>query len=722
MAAVTHPPVRRVEDEVSLRELVLLIHRRRWLLLACLLLGGIAGIGLLSIVRPVYVASTFLLIDPERRGGTAATVASVNDTLDNGALDSQVEILASRSLAQATIDALDLAHDPDFLAPIGATTDLMSHLLPASLAGAPELDPASDPVGRFLDNLVVRRSGKSHVIAISYRSHQPAQAATVANKVAELYMAAQQARKREAARQQSGWLAERLAELKRDYEGAERDLAAYRHGHEADSLAPDGGEEMARLAAELVLASADRSAREAGLARVRQQVASGTRPDAEGEQGSSPLLAALSTERIDLLKREAELGALYGARHPKIQALRAERDKLDGRLAQERQGLVRTAENVVEQARARETMLGSKLAELKDQAARREAMLQRAGELASEVDVRRRAFEAYLARANAEDRPAETLVADARVISEAVPAPDPTFPDAKLVLSLALSSGLLVGFVAVYVAESGEPRFRAPADLEATLGVPALAAIPKLQPARLAGLSPQDYVLERPRSRYAEALRTLLAGLLRPPGATGQPPRVVLVTSSLPREGKSTLVASLARIAAGEGLRVIVIDADLRKPRLHELFGFPAGPGLVEVLRREVTLAEALVKDERAPLRVLPGSRRLTQPTRLLGPEGLGTLLAALKRNFDLVLVDSAPLAAVADAKLLAGLVDAVLFAVRYDDTRRDFARTCMKGLTEAGAPVAGAVLTQLDLKDAARRLAGRAGKDAARLGDYYVD
>ena len=176
MAAVTHPPVRRVEDEVSLRELVLLIHRRRWLLLACLFLGGIAGIGLLSIVRPVYVASTFVLIDPERRGGTAATVASVNDTLDNGALDSQVEILASRSLAQATIDALDLAHDPDFLAPIGATTDLMSHLLPASLAGAPELDPASDPVGRFLDNLVVRRSGKSHVIAISYRSHQPAQA------------------------------------------------------------------------------------------------------------------------------------------------------------------------------------------------------------------------------------------------------------------------------------------------------------------------------------------------------------------------------------------------------------------------------------------------------------------------------------------------------------------------------------------------------------------
>jgi Mrp family chromosome partitioning ATPase len=181
-------------------------------------------------------------------------------------------------------------------------------------------------------------------------------------------------------------------------------------------------------------------------------------------------------------------------------------------------------------------------------------------------------------------------------------------------------------------------------------------------------------------------------------------------------------VASLARVAAGEGLRVIVVDADLRKPSLHTLLGFEPGAGLVEVLRREVTLADAVVKDTKAPMRLLPGSPRLTQPTRLLGPDGLGTLLKALKRSFDLVLVDSAPLAAVADPKLLAGLVDTVLYVVRYGDTRREFCRSCLDGLRENGANVAGVVLTQVDPRDQKRRFGHEAGPAGERLADYYAD
>jgi Mrp family chromosome partitioning ATPase len=167
---------------------------------------------------------------------------------------------------------------------------------------------------------------------------------------------------------------------------------------------------------------------------------------------------------------------------------------------------------------------------------------------------------------------------------------------------------------------------------------------------------------------------------------------------------------------------VIVVDADLRKPRLHELIGLKDRAGLVEVLRREVTLAEAVVKDPKAPLHLLPGSRRLAQPTRILGPNGLGTLFAALRSSFDLVLVDSAPLAAVADAKLLGGLVDTVLFAVRYGDTRRDFCRSCLDGLKESGAEIAGAALTQVDLRQHRRLFAREAGPSAKEVAGYYAD
>jgi len=197
---------------------------------------------------------------------------------------------------------------------------------------------------------------------------------------------------------------------------------------------------------------------------------------------------------------------------------------------------------------------------------------------------------------------------------------------------------------------------------------------------------------------------------------------VVLVTSALPGEGKSTLTLSLARAAAAEGLRVMVIDADLRKPSLHELVGMQQGAGLVEVLRREVPLAEVLATDPRAPLKLLPGSKRLSQPTRLLGQDGVGALLTTLRPAFDLVLIDSAPLVAVVDAKLLARLADSVLFLVRYGRTRRDFCELALRGLRESGAVIAGAVLTQVDLRRHARSGAGDAGFAYARLGEYYAD
>lgn len=728
MAATVHPTTgaAHTDGEVSLRDLVLLLHRRRLMLLACLFLGGAVGVGLLAVIRPVYVASTLLLIEPDKLGGgDAATAASANEALASAAVDSQVQILASRRLAREAVASLGLGTEPELRGGArAADAGFLARLLPGTAAASARADPeGGDPVARFLDNLSVRREGKSQVIAIAYRSRDPAQAAAVANKLAELYLEAQRARKQEAARRQSGWIGERLAALKADLAGAEQALAAFRKG-DAPGDVGARGEELAGLGGQLVAASLDRSAKEAGLARLRQEAERGG--DLDGPQpGGSPLLATLGAQLVELLRREAELTAQYGERHPKILAVRAEKKKLEVRLGQERAALLRQLAGEAEQARVKEAMLAARLAELKGQAARREAVAQRARELERDVDARRRLYEERLARATADDRPADAVGADARVISEAVPPGDPSFPDARLVLSLSLTSGLLIGLGALYVAEAGRSGFRSPREVEAGLGLPTLALVPRLEgTGRAAGVPPQDYAVARPRSRYAESLRSLLAGLLRP--RPGQPaadaPRVVLVTSSLPREGKSTLVASLARVAAGEGMRVIAIDADLRKPSLHALFGFEPGPGLVEVLRREVTLADAVLKDPQAPLRLLPGSQRLTQPTRLLGPEGLGTLLTALKRSFDLVLVDSAPLAAVADPKLLAGLVDAVLYVVRYGETRAELCRSCLKGLEESGATVAGVALTQVDLADHARRFARDAGRAGARLADYYAD
>jgi capsular exopolysaccharide synthesis family protein len=560
------------------------------------------------------------------------------------------------------------------------------------------------------------------------------------NKLAELYMAGQLERKVAASRRQSGRFDEQIARLKGSVETTEAALAdfmAQREGARADSLGAAPAE-IAALDGQLVAATVARSGREQILGRMRRLVETGDPALTMGEPGGSPMLANLLALKAELLRREAELSGQFGERHPKIQDTRTEKEKLDQRIRQERQGVLRQHEAELAQARATERILAAKLEELKGRALRREAETAREAELAREVELSRRLYEAelarevelsrrlyeaQLARAGADERPLPDGSPDARQISEAVPPVAPSYPKPKLILSVTLTDGLLLGLAAMYLVETGQRGIRSAREVSELLGVPTLALVPRLDGSRQPAIPPQDYALDRPRSRYAEAMREILTGLLlrRPEDEAGQG-RVVLVTSALPGEGKSTLTLSLVRAAAAEGLRVMVVDADLRRPTLHELVGLKQGAGLVEVLRREVPLAEVLASDPRAPVRLLPGSKRLSQPTRLLGHDGIGALLTALRSAFDLMLVDSAPLVAVVDAKLVAKLADSVLFLIRYGRTRRDFCELSLRTLRESGATVAGAVLTQVDLRRHARSGAGDAGFAYARLGEYYSE
>ena len=712
---------RAAAEELSLAELLLVVHRRRWLLLACLFLGGLVGIGALSVLTPAYEARALLIIEPAIGGGAGATIATSSQTPDSAAVDSQVQILASRSLAREALGALGLEDDPELTGQggVGALAKLLRRGTGSEAPGG------VDNVAEFLARLSVKREGKSHVISLAWRSADPAKAAAVVNKLAELYMAGQLERKVSASRRQSGRFDQQLEALKGRMEAAEAVLAQFLAQRDVDGTDRLGAEpaEIAALDAQLVAATVARSGREQILGRMRQLVETGDPAIAMGEPGGSPMLANLLALKAELLRREAELSGRFGERHPKIQDIRAERVELDRRIRLERQGVLRQFEGELAQARATERILSAKLEELKGKAVRRDADAAREAELAREVELSRRLYEAQLARAGAEVMPTLEGTPDARVISEAVPPAVPSYPKPKLILSLTLTGGLLLGLAVMYVVETGQRGIRSEREVTELLGVPTLALVPRLDPARQPGIAPQDYALDRPRSRYAEAMREILTGLLlrRPEDEAGQG-RVVLVTSALPGEGKSTLTLSLARAAAAEGLRVMVIDADLRRPTLHELVGLKPGAGLVEVLRREVPLAEALATDPRAPLRLLPGSRRLSQPTRLLGPDGIGALLTALRSAFDLVLVDSAPLVAVVDAKLVAKLADSTLFLIRYGRTRRDFCELSLRSLRESGATVAGAVLTQVDLRRHARSGAGDAGFAYARLGEYYSE
>lgn len=725
------------DHELSLGELIQVLYRRRWLLLGTMLLAGLAGMLFVAAATPIYVARALVIVEPDTMAMGGATVAPAGQTLDSAAVDSQVQIMASRSLAREVIGHLKLADDPELTRRPPDRWAPLRHLLPAGNAasvggrgvGEREASPPLDVVGRFLEHLSVRREGKSHAIAVSFRSTDPEKAARVANKVAELYMVGQLSRKYDAARRASGWLDQQLVTLKRQLDEAEAALQAHLQATErarGEGFGVDGAE-IAELNRELIAASAERAAKESRLARLRRLIAAGEVVLAPGEIGSAPLLDNLNALRAELLRREAELAARYGERHPKLLDVRAEKAEVETRIGQAHHALLRQVESEAEAARAKERALTQHLQDLKAKALRQEETAQRGRDLEHEVALNRRLYEEHLAQSRANADRVTIQEPDARVISEAVPPTVPSSPKPKLVLSLSLTAGLLLGLGLVYAVEAGETGFRTARAVEVLLGLPVLALVPAFDPSKHEGTPPQDYPLERPRSRHAEALRELLAAILvrQPePRADGPlPARILLVTSALPEEGKSTLTLSLARVAAMEGLRVLVVDADMRNPSLRPLTGLKPGPGLVEALRREVPLRTAVSRDPRGPAMLLPGSdARMEQPTRLLGPDGLGALLQTVRRSFDLILIDSAPLIAVADAKLIAKGVDSVLFVVRYAKTRADFCEQALHGLKESGAEVAGVVLTQVDLRAYVERGAADAGFAYAKLGRYYAD
>jgi len=714
---------------LSLLELFLVLRRRAGLIAAILAIGCGASFAAVSLVPPTYVARARLLLEPDR--GRPGESTGLTQTFVDGALvDSQVQILTSRSLARDIVVDLGLMEDPEFRTPPLSPGRLLASLW-RRLAGAPDAgagtesaeeaaeDPTAELVDRFLERLTVAREGRTYVIAVSFEATDPEKAARLANAVAEHYLLAQLATKIDGARQTAAWLAERLAAAKAQHEADLAALAAFRERAAAGPERGDrDGERLVQLERELVAAGIERAAKEARIARLKEQIRRGEPIPRVEELGSSTLLENLNALKAQSLRREAELKAEYGDRHPKIVDVRRELAELQARIEAEQAALLREQEGLVLLARAKEQALQRELDRLKAHAAERERIAQELQTLQQKAEISRRLYESLLAQVERTAQGEAMQRPDARIISEAVPPSAPTFPRPRLVLSVALTVSLIVALVAVHLAELAEKGFRTGEDLREGLGLVPLAILPRLP--RRGEHGPEAHVVERPTGRFAEGIRAVLPSLLG--SSTGRPGRVVLVTSCLPGEGKTTLAMCLGRLAASEGLRTLLIDADLRRPRIGEFLGTTPRPGLVELLRGESTLEHVLAVDAATGLVVLPGSPRLARPTRLLGPDGLGRLLAACRKRFDLVLVDSAPLRAVADARLIAPLVDRALLVVRWGTTPRELVAAALADAPELEGKLAGAILNRVDVRKAA--LWERPGSRTVRaaLAGYYGD
>ncbi len=731
-------------EEVNLREVWRGLKRRKLALLAPVLLITLGVFLWVKQQPPMYTAEALLHVQ-NRDAPVVATEGLVEDlAADPATIESEIKFMGSPAFIRRVVDKLGLAQDPEFapwlieqepswfdqmvevLNPLRYVPEAWWAMLESEFAG-PATDPAARRMNRVIGNvarqLTVAQVGRSYVISLAFLSEDPVKSARIVNGMADEYLASQVEAKYEAADRAIDWLRQRIEQLRGNVRDAEAKIVQYRTKNHLVNTEQDNPLTLQyfQLNTQLALAQAQRAEAEARFSRARGMLDSGGIGSASMVL-KSPLMDSLRSQETELLRRLADMRSVYGQNHPQMINARAELQSVRDKMLDEARRIIGDFENEVSVATARENELQSNMSRLQDEAGRVDLAGAELSGLQGEVNTNRQLFETFLVRFREIVEQQGLQESDAKLLSAANPPNNPSHPQVMLLTLIAFGASLVVGVLLVFVLERwhAEYGFRSADEIQAAVGVRALALVPDLSRRETQGVAAEDYILQKPHSAYAEALQRIRTGLFLMDGE--RPPKTVLITSSVPLEGKSAIAASLARQSARSGLKVILIDADLRRPRLHEVIGLPNQNGLSEVLTGRANPESAIKRDEKSGLDFLPAGVGVISPPDLFRSSTMKILLEETAAFYDLVIIDLPPIAAVSDCFTLSGLVDKTLYVVRWEQTPRNVALAGIRQLIDAGADLAGVVVARVDVKKHARYSYADSGYYQGTYRKYYVN
>ena len=460
----------------------------------------------------------------------------------------------------------------------------------------------------------------------------------------------------------------------------------------------DGGnlatEQVSEINAQIVLARSQLAEQDAKYRQVEKLYRNGGGVDSIAAVINSPLIGTLRTQQADLLSKEAELATKYGDRHPQMIALRDQKKGLDEKIDVEIKRIIRNLANEVSVARTRVASLEGSLNEMQGTATVQGKASIKLRELERDAQSTRTLYDTFQSRFKETEAKGQVQTPDSRRLDRASVPGEPSFPNIVLILGLTLFGSTVLGVVIALLLERLDNGYKSGAEVERTLGIANLAVVPRIDGKALVG----DRIVQKPLSSFSEAVRSVYTGLLL--SNIDTPPQVVLVTSTVPGEGKTSLSVSLGRMAAKNAMRVLLIDGDFRHPSVSGQI-LPQMPelGLIDFLAGKCDLSQAVYDDPMSPLQFMPVVTKPSNPAGVLGSQSMKNLIEALRPHYDLIVIDAAPVLPVSDTRLLASLVDKVLYVVRWDSTPREAIASGIKLLREAGADIAGTILNRADMR-----------------------
>ena len=709
------------------------LFRRRMRLFLAVLISVFAAVVLFTLqLTPRYTATATVMIDTRQH--KVVDIQQVMSGLgsETGAIDSEVEILRSRSLAEKVVDQLDLVHDPEFngrLRPGHGPGTLLAQLLGRTPKGDPfGAEARNGAIGAAMGRLKVNRQGLTYVLSVAFQSQSPRRAALIANTFAERYLTDQLDAKFDATRRANAWLSQRLQGLRQQVETAEHSVEMYKASNGLMGLGgPESAtitqQEISTLNTQLAEARAKQAEADAKLATARQQLAKGSNGEDVGEALSSPVITGLRSQRASVSGQLADLSGRYGPRHPEILKAQRQLADLDTQIQSEVGRLVSNLDAQAQVARQRTASIAGSLGGSRASLGASNLASVKLNELQRNAESVRTLYQSFLDRFKQTSADQGLEQSDARIVSPAVTPGKASFPN--LLLSGVLGAILAVGAAVaiLFVMEALEAGLYTSEDVERTLNTPYMGATPQLSSVldggpRKGRVSPARFVVDKPLSSFAEAFRALKTSLLS--SRIGERVKVIAVTSSLPNEGKTTTSICLARVLAMGGASTLVIDCDLRRRTVNRLFAEEPEVGLLEVLNGVCSLDDALLRDEETGAYFLPVSKSSFTPKDVFSTREMDALLTQARARFDFVILDTAPVLPVADTRVIAPKADAVLFLAQWKRTPRKAIETALKQLQTVGAHVPGVALTQVDMKEQARSGYGDAGYYYRAYRSYY--
>ncbi|MBI5529179.1 MAG: polysaccharide biosynthesis tyrosine autokinase [Deltaproteobacteria bacterium] len=691
------------EPQIDLREYWIVVLKRKWTIMTFFVIL-VTSVAIGTLRQPkIYQATSSIIIDtvaPE-------VLSGVREVVDMGTggywtnkefYETQYKILQSRALAKKVVNTLGLAADLKFLG-LDKIDDPAEREKAVSRA---------DPEGRLVGKMTVQPVKDSRVVLINIEDTNPQFAALLANAVADAYIELNLEHKLEATRTAANWLAEQLRDLKEKMEKTEMSLYDFKKDNDILSVSLEDhqnmtGQRLRALNETLSKIEAQRIELEAKRRYIYELREGKQNLDSIEQILSSPLIQGLKTEYFKARSAFLEVQEKYGEKHPKFHVTKSQLDMVKANIDREVEKILSGLDSQYAMVVETERSLKRALEETKGVALGINKKEIDYNKLKREADNNSSLYGMVLKRLKETDLTGLLKSNNVRRLDAALVPKAPVKPKVKFNMLLAAIIGLMGGIGLAFFFEHLDNTIRTQEDIERTLGLAFLGFIPSIRFDDSAvpegkRLSKDLYVYNHPKSNVAESCRSIRTNIMFV--TPDKPVKNLLITSAGPQEGKSITAISVAISMALSGSRTVLVDTDMRRPRIHRAFGVENDRGISSCVVGEVSLDDAIQPSGLPNLDILACGPLPPNPAELIHTEKFRDMTLELSRRYDKVIYDSPPVIAVTDAVIHSKFVDGVILVIKSAKSTKDMVKQAKKHLVDVNARIIGAILNDLDIEN----------------------